>query len=283
MKLRDSDSLNRYIHEMTRYMSYDNAKKAKEDFIEIMEEKLGKEAEENEIKNYLEKIGSPYSISSQYEDRANLFAKGKNYELYNKMLQILFIVIVFSNIISYFMGFYNNSNAVSIMKVVVAQMIIVFISLTLAFFIAEKIKYSRIIYGEIEGFSINDLYSESPKRVKASLAVLIIVYSVLILVSITPLKLKGINGLYTLLIAIFFLNILRDVTKLSESRYSKVVLALMFISDVMSILIMSFYFKGFFINNAMLKKLFILLMLSSIYDLSFAVYETVKLKNSKRV
>lgn len=278
MKLKDSESLSRYIHEMTRYMSYEKAEEAKKDFLRLIEEKLGTDTTEEKIEEYLEKIGSPYSISSQYEEQANFIMNGKNYELYNKMMKILFLSVIIANIVSVIKGYYKGQDIVNILKVIINQMVIIFTGLTISFFIAERIKNNRIIFQEIEGFKISDLYRKSQYKVKPSLAVLIALYTCFILIAITPLKLYGNNSLYILLVCIFFLNILRDVNKLAESRYSKTVLVLMFISDFMAITGMSFYLKGIIKDTSMISAVLLLLMLSSIYDLCFAIYETIKLK-----
>lgn len=276
MKPENSEILNKYIHEMTRYMSYEDSKKAGADFTLNLKEKIGENPEEFEIIEYLNKVGNPYSISAKYESKYNILISGKNYETYNRLLKILAITIFFANVISYIKGYYSNVEVVDIVKVIIAQLTLVFVSLTLSFYIADRIKNINMLKSLMRDFSVNDLYNENEKKVRPSIGILIIVYSLMILVSMTPLKLTGNINLYTFLIIIFFFNILRDVSKLSESYYRHIVLVFMFISDIMAIIVIGFFINKSIITDNLLYRLTILLLISALYDFSLAIYGLFK-------
>lgn len=279
MKIQASEILDRYLHELTRYMTYETSNQAKEDIKKLIEEELGENPEEEEIKNYLEKLGNPYSISSQYEAKSNILISGRNYEMYIKLLKVLSIVMIFSLLISKIKGYLVNLTFVDTIEILLSQMITIFISLTISFFIAEKIKSTRMIASVLKDFDISKLYQKKNyKDVKPSIAILIIAYSLVIFISMTVLKIEERENLYRLLQLIFFLNILRDVNKISENSYRRIVILLMVVSDLLSIIISIKFLKEDVIINNILIRSIVILLISSIWDLFLGIIEIIKTK-----
>lgn len=283
MKIEDSEILNRYLHEVTRYMSYDTSNEAKEDIRKLVEEELGTNPSEIDIKNYIKHLGNPYSISSQYEVKSNILISGRNYEIYIRFLKVLSIVMICANLISWIKGYYVDVKFYDFLQIIVSQMLTIFVSLTISFFIAEKIKNTRMIASVMKDFDVSKLYEKRKyKPVKPLVEILVIAYSLVIFIAMTPLMLNEAKELYRLLQLIFFLNILRDVNKISESSYRRVVVFLMIISDTIAILIsISLLKKDIIIDNILIRSI-VILLISSIWDLLSGLSEIVLSKKRSK-
>lgn len=279
MNLENNELLNRYLHEMTRYMSYEKAQESKEDILSIIADEIGENPSENEVVNYLKKLGNPYSLAGQYESRSNILITGKNYDVYAKFLRNLSITMIFAIILSYITGVIRNVSFSNLLQIILSGMITIFISTTISFFIAEKVKSTKIITSLIKDFNIKELYRKRYKKVKPSIKILIMIYAFAIFYILIFLKINNEeDSLYKTFQIIFFLFILRDVNKISETYYRKIVLSLMVIADVLSITALTVIISRGFVVDSLVSKMIIVVLLCTIYDLIMAFFKILKVR-----
>lgn len=279
MNLENSELFKRYIHELTRYLNYEDSNMAVKDLKELIEEELGSDFEEDKLEKYLKKLGHPYNFASHYDNKTSVLVSGKNYDIYTRLLKILSIVMLSSLLISYYKGSFIKVGISSFLRVVLGLMLNIFISLTISFFIAEKVKTTKMISSLLKDFNIDDLYRNLKyKKVNPSIEILIIIYSLVIFIAMISLKLHNEEYIYKMFQAIFFLSILRDVNKLSESYYRKFVVFLMIITDLTTLIIGFKLLKNPFIVKNILRRAIIILMLSTIWDVLSALIKIIKAK-----
>ncbi|MBP2025623.1 hypothetical protein [Peptoniphilus stercorisuis] len=279
MNLENSELFKRYIHELTRYLNYEDSNMAVKDLKELIEEELGSDFEEDKLEKYLKKLGHPYNFASHYDNKTSVLVSGKNYDIYTRLLKILSIVMLSSLLISYYKGSFIKVGISSFLRVVLGLMLNIFISLTISFFIAEKVKTTKMISSLLKDFNIDDLYRNLKyKKVNPSIEILIIIYSLVIFIAMISLKLHNEDYIYKMFQAIFFLSILRDVNKLSESYYRKFVVFLMIITDLTTLIIGFKLLKNPFIVKNILRRAIIILMLSTIWDVLSALIKIIKAK-----
>lgn len=279
MNLENSELFKRYIHELTRYLNYEDSNMAVKDLSELIEEELGSDFKEEELEKYLKKLGHPYNYASHYDNKTSILVSGKNYDIYTRLLKILSIVMICSLVISYYKGSFIKVELNSFLRVLLGLMLNIFISLTISFFIAEKVKTTKMISSLLKDFNIDDLYRNLKyKKVNPSIEILIIIYSLVIFIAMISLKLHNEDYIYKMFQAIFFLSILRDVNKLSESYYRKFVVFLMIITDLTTLIIGFKLLKNPFIVENILRRAIIILMLSTIWDVLSALIKIVKAK-----
>lgn len=279
MNLENSELFKRYIHELTRYLNYEDSNMAVKDLKELIEEELGSDFEEDKLEKYLKKLGHPYNFASHYDNKTSVLVSGKNYDIYTRLLKILSIVMLSSLLISYYKGSFIKVGISSFLRVVLGLMLNIFISLTISFFIAEKVKTTKMISSLLKDFNIDDLYRNLKyKKVNPSIEILIIIYSLVIFIAMISLKLHNEEYIYKMFQAIFFLSILRDVNKLSESYYRKFVVFLMILTDLTTLIIGFKLLKNPFIVKNILRRAIIILMLSTIWDVLSALIKIIKAK-----
>lgn len=284
MNLENSELLKRYTHELTRYLNYEDANIAVKDLHELIKEEIGSEFEEEHLEKYLKKLGHPYNFSSHYDNRSSIIVSGKNYDIYIRSLKILSLVMILSILISYFKGSFINTDTISFLRVLLGLMLNIFVSLTISFFIAEKVKNTKMISYLLKDFKIEDLYTNLKyKKVNPSIEILIAVYSMVIFVSMVSLKLNNEDYIYKMFQTIFFLNILRDVNKISESYYKRFVIFLMIITDIPTLLIGFKLLKNPFILENILRWAIIILILATIWDVFYAIIKIIKDKNINKI
>ncbi|WP_455256780.1 hypothetical protein [Peptoniphilus asaccharolyticus] len=270
-----SDLLNRYINQMVKYMSYENSIRATDDLESMVESELGKEYTYEELEDFLLNIGSPYNFSMQYEVKQNILISGKNYEIFFKYLKIMLIEIAIATILYGFMGKFENK--VEIVNAVKILFLTVFVTGVLTSFITEKIKDVRIMSSLVKDFSIDELYFTRDKYVQDnSEYVFMFVFSLFIFLSIIYSDINSIEPLTKSLQIIFFMIILRDVSRISEMYYGKFITMLSVTTDVGALLLLSTILKMYFYNTQF-SVVYYLLILTISFDLLRTV---IKLKKA---
>ncbi|CDZ75435.1 putative membrane protein [Peptoniphilus sp. ING2-D1G] len=257
--------LDRYIREMTRYMTYEDAKSAKEDFYSLVEDKLGKNYDLAELENLLLKFGSPHNFSTKYGSSSNIFISGKNYRILKALLQTLFLILILSTVIYIFI--WEKVDYSLLLKSIKDIVITMLISSVLSLWIAENVKNIKILNKLLKPFEIKDLYKSREKFVfKKSKLINLIFYSTVIFLSIHIMAGSGSILRKKTLQVIFFLFILRDSNRTSEGEYGKYVTMLSIFCNVL-ISVVLVYFLKFDFEIKIFKYFYYFIIFTTLVDL----------------
>lgn len=227
-----------YLREMTKYMTYENSLQARNDFIYILEENIGKDYSKEKLENYLQDLGSPYSLASSYRDNKDILITGKNYVILNKLLKTFFLSFIISIVISFFIKNIADEKLLYFFEVSKSLILTIFLSSVISAWISERVKNTKILTSLLKAFSIKELYNyKNTYRIKNSRFIICFVYSFIIFISAFmeyDLDLK--NYIFLLELAFFFL-VFRDFSYFSEGSYGKYVTMVNIASNTIAILI----------------------------------------------
>lgn len=227
-----------YLREMTKYMTYENSLQARDDFIYILEENIGKDYSKEKLENYLQDLGSPYSLASSYRDNKDILITGKNYVILNKLLKTFFLSFIISIVISFFIKNIADEKLLYFFEVSKSLILTIFLSSVISAWISERVKNTKILTSLLKAFSIKELYNyKNTYRIKNSRFIICFVYSFIIFISAFmeyDLDLK--NYIFLLELAFFFL-VFRDFSYFSEGSYGRYVTMVNIASNTISILI----------------------------------------------
>lgn len=227
-----------YLREMTKYMTYENSLQARDDFIYILEENIGKDYSKEKLENYLQDLGSPYSLASSYRDNKDILITGKNYVILNKLLKTFFLSFIISIVISFFIKNIADEKLLYFFEVSKSLILTIFLSSVISAWISERVKNTKILTSLLKAFSIKELYNyKNTYRIKNSRFIICFVYSFIIFISAFmeyDLDLK--NYIFLLELAFFFL-VFRDFSYFSEGSYGRYVTMVSIASNTISILI----------------------------------------------
>lgn len=227
-----------YLREMTKYMTYENSLQARDDFIYILEENIGKDYSKEKLENYLQDLGSPYSLASSYRDNKDILITGKNYVILNKLLKTFFLSFIISIVISFFIKNIADGKLLYFFEVSKSLILTIFLSSVISAWISERVKNTKILTSLLKAFSIKELYNyKNTYRIKNSRFIICFVYSFIIFISAFmeyDLDLK--NYIFLLELAFFFL-VFRDFSYFSEGSYGRYVTMVNIASNTISILI----------------------------------------------
>ena len=227
-----------YLREMTKYMTYENSLQARDDFIYILEENIGKDYSKEKLENYLQDLGSPYSLASSYRDNKDILITGKNYVILNKLLKTFFLSFIISIVISFIIKNIADEKLLYFFEVSKSLILTIFLSSVISAWISERVKNTKILTSLLKAFSIKELYNyKNTYRIKNSRFIICFVYSFIIFISAFmeyDLDLK--NYIFLLELAFFFL-VFRDFSYFSEGSYGRYVTMVNIASNTISILI----------------------------------------------
>ena len=227
-----------YLREMTKYMTYENSLQARDDFIYILEENIGKDYSKEKLENYLQDLGSPYSLASSYRDNKDILITGKNYVILNKLLKTFFLSFIISIVISFFIKNIADEKLLYFFEVSKSLILTIFLSYIISAWISERVKNTKILTSLLKAFSIKELYNyKNTYRIKNSRFIICFVYSFIIFISAFmeyDLDLK--NYIFLLELAFFFL-VFRDFSYFSEGSYGRYVTMVNIASNTIAILI----------------------------------------------
>lgn len=227
-----------YLREMTKYMTYENSLQARDDFIYILEENIGKDYSKEKLENYLQDLGSPYSLASSYRDNKDILITGKNYVILNKLLKTFFLSFIISIVISFFIKNIADEKLLYFFEVSKSLILTIFLSSVISAWISERVKNTKILNSLLKAFSIKELYNyKNTYRIKNSRFIICFVYSFIIFISAFmeyDLDLK--NYIFLLELAFFFL-VFRDFSYFSEGSYGRYVTMVNIASNTIAILI----------------------------------------------
>ena len=277
MKLIEHELVDRYIYYLQRYIPYDKQKDARDDFLEILKDRLPEIYTEDDIKKELNKMGNPYEFAGAYSEAGKFLLSGKNYEIFIIFLKILSIsaaIGVFLFIFNYFNRFIST-NLFDLLKTIVIS---IFVLSLLPSWICEKIKTTKILKALTEDWDIDNLYEPKDLKIKKyEIGLLILNFSMFFMLQIYIIT-SSINismVTYTFIMFLFFINALRANIKLSENTLVSKVMYLEYFVDIFTII------SFIIMTNYFIPKVFIIkiIMLSSGLNLILNTYNISKSKN----
>ena len=227
-----------YLREMTKYMTYENSLQARDDFIYILEENIGKDYSKEKLENYLQDLGSPYSLASSYRDNKDILITGKNYVILNKLLKTFFLSFIISIVISFFIKNIADEKLLYFFEVSKSLILTIFLSSVISAWISERVKNTKILTSLLKAFSIKELYNyKNTYRIKNSRFIICFVYSFIIFISAFMEYDLGLKNYIFLLELAFFFLVFRDFSYFSEGSYGRYVTMVNIASNTISILI----------------------------------------------
>lgn len=277
MKLIEHELVDRYIYYLQRYIPYDKQKDARDDFLEILKDRLPEIYTEDDIKKELNKMGNPYEFAGAYSEAGKFLLSGKNYEIFVIFLKLLSIsaaIGVFLFIFNYFNRFIST-NLFDLLKTIVIS---IFVLSLLPSWICEKVKTTKILKALTEDWDIDNLYEPKDLKIeKYEIGLLILNFSMFFMLQIYIIT-SSINismVTYTFIMFLFFINALRANIKLSENTLVSKVMYLEYFVDIFTII------SFIIMTNYFIPKVFIIkiIMLSSGINLILNTYNVSKSKN----
>ena len=277
MKLIEHELVDRYIYYLQRYIPYDKQKDARDDFLEILKDRLPEIYTEDDIKKELNKMGNPYEFAGAYSEAGKFLLSGKNYEIFVIFLKLLSIsaaIGVFLFIFNYFNRFIS-ANLFDLLKTMVIS---IFVLSLLPSWICEKVKTTKILKALTEDWDIDNLYEPKDLKIeKYEIGLLILNFSMFFMLQIYIIT-SSINismVTYTFIMFLFFINALRANIKLSENTLISKVMYLEYFVDIFTII------SFIIMTNYFIPKVFIIkiIMLSSGINLILNTYNISKSKN----
>lgn len=265
----ENDLLNRYIKELTKYMTYENAQVAKKDLLEIINDELGPYYELEELAELLEDLGSPYSLSVKYDRSSNFLISGRNYKIYTSFLKIVNLLMAISLATFFLTNGFNN--LVEFLEILKINLLTIIIGVTLASFIAEKVKSTRIIQSMLSEFKVKYLYEKKKMKFEKITLINFVVCN-LIYFYMLPQNIIVKNELLVKIIQLsLFLIALRDSNRVSEVEIGKYVSVLSLIVDIILIILATTMIK---LGSGLTYGLYIVLTLQ-ILDLLYIAKENI--------
>ena len=278
MKLIEHELVDRYIYYLQRYIPYDKQKDARDDFLEILKDRLPEIYREDDIKKELNRMGNPYEFASAYTEGGNFLISGKNYEIFVaffKMLSVSALIGIILFIFNYFNRFVS-ANLFDLLKTLVIS---IFILSLLPSWICEKIKTKKILKALTEDWDIDNLYETKDFKIeKYEIALHLVTFSMYFMLQ-TYIITASINisiVTYTFIMFLFFINVLSDNLKLSENTIVSKVMYLEYFVDIFTII------SFIIMTNHFIPKVFIIkvIMLMSVINL---ILNTYNISNSKNI
>lgn len=277
MKLIEHELVDRYIYYLQRYIPYDKQKDARDDFLEILKDRLPEIYTEDDIKKELNKMGNPYEFAGAYSEAGKFLLSGKNYEIFVIFLKLLSIsaaIGVFLFIFNYFNRFIST-NLFDLLKTIVIS---IFVLSLLPSWICEKVKTTKILKALTEDWDIDNLYEPKDLKIeKYEIGLLILNFSMFFMLQIyiitSSINISMVS--YTFIMFLFFINALRANIKLSENTLVSKVMYLEYFVDIFTII------SFIIMTNYFIPKVFIIkiIMLSSCLNLILNTYNISKSKN----
>ena len=277
MRLIEHELVDRYIYYLQRYIPYDKQKDARDDFLEILKDRLPEIYREDDIKKELNRMGNPYEFASAYTEGGNFLISGKNYEIFVAFLKMLSVSALIG-IILFIFNYFNRFVSANLFDLLKSLVISIFILSLLPSWICEKIKTKKILKALTEDWDIDNLYETKDFKIeKYEIALHLVTFSMYFMLQ-TYIITASINisiVTYTFIMFLFFINVLSDNLKLSENTIVSKVMYLEYFVDIFTII------SFIIMTNHFIPKVFIIkvIMLMSLINLILNTYYISKSKN----
>lgn len=277
MKLIEHELVDRYIYYLQRYIPYDKQKDARDDFLEILKDRLPEIYREDDIKKELNRMGNPYEFASAYTEGGNFLISGKNYEIFVAFLKMLSVSALIG-IILFIFNYFNRFVSANLYDLLKSLVISIFILSLLPSWICEKIKTKKILKALTEDWDIDNLYETKDFKIeKYEIALHLVTFSMYFMLQayIITASINISIVTYTFIMFLFFINVLSDNLKLSENTIVSKVMYLEYFVDIFTII------SFIIMTNHFIPKVFIIkvIMLMSLINLILNTYNISKSKN----
>ena len=277
MRLVEHELVDRYIYYLQRYIPYDKQKEARDDFLEILKDRLPEIYTEEDIKKELNKMGNPYEFAAAYTEGGKFLLSGKNYEIFIAFLKMLSVSALIG-IILFILNYFNRFVSTNLYELLKTLVVSIFVLSLLPSWICERIKTTKILKALMEEWDIENLYENKDFKIeKYQIGLLIINFSMYFMLQ-TYILTASINismVTYTFVMFLFFINVLAVNLKFSENTLVSKFIYLELFVDVFTILSL------FIMTNYFLPRVFIIkiIMLVSVINLILNTYNISKSKN----
>lgn len=277
MKLIEHELVDRYIYYLQRYIPYDKQKDARDDFLEILKDRLPEIYTEDDIKKELNRMGNPYEFASAYSEGGNFLISGKNYEIFVAFLKMLSVSALIG-IVLFIFNYFNRFVSANLFDLLKSLVISIFVLSLLPSWICEKIKTTKILKALTEDWDIDNLYETKDFKIeKYEIALHLVTFSMYFMLQ-TYIITASINisiVTYTFIMFLFFINVLSDNLKLSENTIVSKIMYLEYFVDIFTII------SFIIMTNHFIPKVFIIkvIMLMSLIHLILNTYNISKSKN----
>lgn len=277
MRLVEHELVDRYIYYLQRYIPYDKQKEARDDFLEILKDRLPEIYTEEDIKKELNKMGNPYEFAATYTEGSKFLLSGKNYEIFIAFLKVLSVSALIG-IILFILNYFNRFVSTNLYELLKTLVISIFVLSLLPSWVSEKIKTTKILKALTENWDIENLYENKDFKIeKYQIGLLIINFSMYFMLQ-TYILTTSINismVTYTFVMFLFFINVLAVNLKFSENTLVSKFIYLELFVDVFTILSL------FIMTNYFLPRVFIIkiIILVSVINLILNTYNISKSKN----
>ena len=277
MRLVEHELVDRYIYYLQRYIPYDKQREARDDFLEILKDRLPEIYTEEDIKKELNKMGNPYEFAAAYTEGGKFLLSGKNYEIFIAFLKMLSVSALIG-IILFILNYFNRFVSTNLYELLKTLVISIFVLSLLPSWICERIKTTKILKALMEEWDIENLYENKDFKIeKYQIGLLIINFSMYFMLQ-TYILTASINismVTYTFVMFLFFINVLAVNLKFSENTLVSKFIYLELFVDVFTILSL------FIMTNYFLPRVFIIkiIMLVSVINLILNTYNISKSKN----
>lgn len=277
MRLVEHELVDRYIYYLQRYIPYDKQREARDDFLEILKDRLPEIYTEEDIKKELNKMGNPYEFAAAYTEGGKFLLSGKNYEIFIAFLKMLSVSALIG-IILFILNYFNRFVSTNLYELLKTLVVSIFALSLLPSWICERIKTTKILKALMEEWDIENLYENKDFKIeKYQIGLLIINFSMYFMLQ-TYILTASINismVTYTFVMFLFFINVLAVNLKFSENTLVSKFIYLELFVDVFTILSL------FIMTNYFLPRVFIIkiIMLVSVINLILNTYNISKSKN----
>lgn len=277
MKLNEHELVDRYIYYLQRYIPYDKQEAAKEDFLDILRDRLPEIYTEEDIKKELNRMGNPYEFAGAYSEPGNFLISGKNYEIFKAFLKILSISALIGLIVFTF-NYFSRFQGTGLFDVLKSLVVSIFILSLLPSWICEKIKTTKILNALMEEWDIDKLYESQKLKLEVyEIGLLMVKFSMFFMLQIYILT-ASINisiVTYSFVMLLFFINVLSVNLKFSENTIFSMTMYVEYFVDIFSIISLIFVTSYFMPRIFAIK----IIILCNIINLILNSYTISKSKN----
>ncbi|WP_277217988.1 hypothetical protein [Peptoniphilus vaginalis] len=242
MKLIEHELVDRYIYYLQRYIPYDKQEAAKEDFLNILRDRLPEIYTEEDIKKELNRMGNPYEFAGAYSDSGNFLLSGKNYEIFKAFLKILSISALLG-LVAFTFNYFRRFQGTNLFDILKSLVVSIFILSLLPSWICEKIKTTKILKALMDEWDIENLYESKKLKLEVyEIGLLMVKFSMYFMLQVYILT-ASINiskATYFFAMFLFFINVLSVNIKFSENTIFSKTMYVEYFVDIFSIISLIF-------------------------------------------
>ena len=242
MKLIEHELVDRYIYYLQRYIPYDKQEAAKEDFLDILRDRLPEIYTEEDIKKELNRMGNPYQFAGAYSHPRNFLLSGTKYDIFKPFFKLLSISALLGLVVFTF-NYFRRFQGTSLFDILKSLVVSIFILSLLPSWICEKIKTTKILRALMDEWDIDNLYESKKLKLEVyEIGLLMVKFSMYFMLQVYILT-ASINisiATYSFVMILFFINVLSVNFKFSENTIFSKTMYVEYFVDIFSIISLIF-------------------------------------------